>query len=63
MQFSRQVSDIHEVVMDASLFYEGALGVRDKVVHMRGHLGSHRLGNYLRKSVNEANGASEGVLD
>ena len=33
VESSCNVPNLHEIVMDTSLFYEGALGMRDKIVH------------------------------
>lgn len=30
-----KISDVHEVIMNSSILDEGALGIRDEVIHMR----------------------------
>jgi hypothetical protein len=54
MQLFDEVLDVQEVVMDASLLYEGALALRDNVPQDRRESVSHKLGENLGKAVDEA---------
>lgn len=49
-----RVPDVHEIIVDASLFDEGALAGGNDVVHFRTKSQSHSFGNNLRDDVNEA---------
>ena len=44
MEFPSQVLYIEEVVIYAPHFDEGALGVGDKAIHVRGESSGHHLG-------------------
>ena len=57
METSREVSHIHEVVVDAPFLDESTLRSGDKVVHERAKAGRQHLGDDFSNSMNEANGA------
>ena len=56
VEASSKVPHIHEVAMDASLFYEGALGVGDEGIHMRGKPQGEHLSNDFGNGMDEAYG-------
>ena len=56
MELAGGVSDVHEVVMNGSGFYESALAMRDNLVHLRTKPAGHGFGDDLRDHMNEANG-------
>lgn len=45
MQTAGKVSDVHEVIMDASLLDERTLSIGDKVIHEGGESTGKNIGN------------------
>ena len=57
MKATRQVADVHEVVMDATTFYEGALAMRCQIIHEWRKSQCQNLGDYLGNCMNKAYGS------
>lgn len=60
MKTTREIPNMHEIIMDASPFDEGTLSVGDDGVHMGGEPGCKHL-DYLGYCMDEANGSKLGM--
>lgn len=54
MESASGVSEVHEVIVNASLFYERALGIGYEVAHERSKVGGKHFGKNLCKGTNKA---------
>jgi hypothetical protein len=54
MVCSRQISNIHEVVLDAAVLYERALGIGDHPINVRREADGKCLGHKFSKRVDQA---------
>ena len=60
MEASSKIANIQKIVMDASCFDEGALGVGDEIFHMGAKSQGEHFRNNLRDRMDEANGSIVG---